>query len=173
MPRLGFETLIPTFERVKTIHALDRAVTVIGIVRRGPSILVFCGVILSRIPSRVVSWNAWPYILHDKIIYNYGFENLRSYFSAFFFCYQYKTVACRSRQVWSVGSKSWYSSDLYFSFVQKLEYISSGEFRDMTFVPSKAFGKASCWHRNAMSHVDKTSTRTDKKLKQSRYLCSV
>jgi hypothetical protein len=30
MPRVGFEPTIPVFEREKTVHALDRAVTVIG-----------------------------------------------------------------------------------------------------------------------------------------------
>jgi hypothetical protein len=30
MPRVGFERTIPTFERSKTVHALDRAATVIG-----------------------------------------------------------------------------------------------------------------------------------------------
>jgi hypothetical protein len=30
MPRVGFEPTIPAFERPKTIHALDRAATVIG-----------------------------------------------------------------------------------------------------------------------------------------------
>jgi hypothetical protein len=30
MPRVGFEPMIPAFERAKTVHALDRAVTVIG-----------------------------------------------------------------------------------------------------------------------------------------------
>jgi hypothetical protein len=30
MPRVGFEPTIPAFERVKTDHALDRAVTVMG-----------------------------------------------------------------------------------------------------------------------------------------------
>jgi hypothetical protein len=35
MPLVGFETLIPVFARAKTVHALDRAATVIGIVRRG------------------------------------------------------------------------------------------------------------------------------------------
>jgi hypothetical protein len=30
MPRVGFEPTIPAFERAKTVHALDRAVTVIG-----------------------------------------------------------------------------------------------------------------------------------------------
>jgi hypothetical protein len=29
MPEEGFETTIPVFERAKTVHALDRAVTVI------------------------------------------------------------------------------------------------------------------------------------------------
>jgi hypothetical protein len=30
MPQLGFEPTTPVFERSKTVHALDRAVTVIG-----------------------------------------------------------------------------------------------------------------------------------------------
>jgi hypothetical protein len=30
MPRVGFEPKIPVFERVKTVHALDRAATMIG-----------------------------------------------------------------------------------------------------------------------------------------------
>jgi hypothetical protein len=30
MPRVGFETTIPVFERAKTFHALDRATYVIG-----------------------------------------------------------------------------------------------------------------------------------------------
>jgi hypothetical protein len=30
MPRMGFELAIPAFERAKTVHALDRAATVIG-----------------------------------------------------------------------------------------------------------------------------------------------
>jgi hypothetical protein len=30
MPQVAFEPTIPVFERAKTIHALDRAATVIG-----------------------------------------------------------------------------------------------------------------------------------------------
>jgi hypothetical protein len=30
MPQVGFEPKIPVFERPKTVHALDRAATVIG-----------------------------------------------------------------------------------------------------------------------------------------------
>jgi hypothetical protein len=30
MPRVGFESTIPVFERAKTVHALNRATTVIG-----------------------------------------------------------------------------------------------------------------------------------------------
>jgi hypothetical protein len=33
MPRVGFEPTIPVFERSKTVHALDSAVTVIGYLR--------------------------------------------------------------------------------------------------------------------------------------------
>jgi hypothetical protein len=32
MPRVGFEPTTPVFERAKTIHALDRASTVIGLI---------------------------------------------------------------------------------------------------------------------------------------------
>jgi hypothetical protein len=31
MPQVGFETTIPVFEQAKTVHALDRAATVIGL----------------------------------------------------------------------------------------------------------------------------------------------
>jgi hypothetical protein len=31
MPRVGFEPTIPVFERAKTVHALDRAAAVIGV----------------------------------------------------------------------------------------------------------------------------------------------
>jgi hypothetical protein len=31
MNRIGFELTIPVFERAKTVHALDRAATVIGL----------------------------------------------------------------------------------------------------------------------------------------------
>jgi hypothetical protein len=30
MAQMGFEIIIPVFERAKTVHALDRAATVIG-----------------------------------------------------------------------------------------------------------------------------------------------
>jgi hypothetical protein len=30
MPRVGFQPMIPEFERAETVHALDRAATVIG-----------------------------------------------------------------------------------------------------------------------------------------------
>jgi hypothetical protein len=32
MPQVGFEPMIPVFERAKTVHALDRAATMIGII---------------------------------------------------------------------------------------------------------------------------------------------
>jgi hypothetical protein len=37
MPRVGFESTIPAFERAKTVHALDRAATLIGINYGSPS----------------------------------------------------------------------------------------------------------------------------------------
>jgi hypothetical protein len=35
MPRVGFESTIPVFERAKIIHALDRAATVNGATKWG------------------------------------------------------------------------------------------------------------------------------------------
>jgi hypothetical protein len=32
MPRVGFELTIPVFDQAKTVHALDRAATVINII---------------------------------------------------------------------------------------------------------------------------------------------
>jgi hypothetical protein len=32
MPRVGFEPMTPAFERAKTVHALDRAATVFGLI---------------------------------------------------------------------------------------------------------------------------------------------
>jgi hypothetical protein len=37
MPQMGFEPTIPVFERAKTVHALDRAVTVLGKVTHNPA----------------------------------------------------------------------------------------------------------------------------------------
>jgi hypothetical protein len=37
MPRVGFEPTILVFKQAKTIHALDRAVTVIGTVIHHPN----------------------------------------------------------------------------------------------------------------------------------------
>jgi hypothetical protein len=34
MPQVGFETMIPVSERAKTVHALDRAATVMGRIER-------------------------------------------------------------------------------------------------------------------------------------------
>jgi hypothetical protein len=32
MPRVGFEPMIPVFERANTVHVSDRAATVIGLI---------------------------------------------------------------------------------------------------------------------------------------------
>jgi hypothetical protein len=39
MPQVGLEPTIPVFERAKTVHALDRAATVIGLVNLIPSLI--------------------------------------------------------------------------------------------------------------------------------------
>jgi hypothetical protein len=40
MPRVGFEPTIPAFERAKTVHALDRAATVIGNWQNGEAVMI-------------------------------------------------------------------------------------------------------------------------------------
>jgi hypothetical protein len=42
MPRVGFEPTIPMFERAKTVHALDRAFTVIGYFKLMARRTLFC-----------------------------------------------------------------------------------------------------------------------------------
>jgi hypothetical protein len=42
MPRVGFEPTVPVFERAKTVHALDRAATVITILRTKQSKYLDC-----------------------------------------------------------------------------------------------------------------------------------
>jgi hypothetical protein len=42
MPRVVFEPTIPAFERTKTVHALVRAATVIGITSQHPVIKTKC-----------------------------------------------------------------------------------------------------------------------------------
>jgi hypothetical protein len=46
MRQVGFEPTIPGFERAKTVHALDRAVTVIG---KSVKIIVYKTIVLSVI----------------------------------------------------------------------------------------------------------------------------
>jgi hypothetical protein len=48
MLQLGFEPTTPLFEGAKTVHALDRAVTVIGIIEN--MALIICS-LLNRVPS--------------------------------------------------------------------------------------------------------------------------
>jgi hypothetical protein len=44
MSRVGFEPIIPVFEQWKTVHALDRAATVIGHREYGESLMLQFGV---------------------------------------------------------------------------------------------------------------------------------
>jgi hypothetical protein len=55
MPRVGFEPAIPVFERAKTVHALDRAATVIGITLALPR-RKHC-VAIAKTPVNAVSGN--------------------------------------------------------------------------------------------------------------------
>jgi hypothetical protein len=51
MPRVGFEITIPAFERAETVHALDRAATVIGesIIKRTINLLNGCRFFFNRL----------------------------------------------------------------------------------------------------------------------------
>jgi hypothetical protein len=44
MPRVGLEPTTPVFQRAKTVHALDRADTVIDSVKRLNNKIILCGV---------------------------------------------------------------------------------------------------------------------------------
>jgi hypothetical protein len=50
MARVGFEPMIPELERAKTVHALDRAATVIG------ATLYSSSNIVTEIWSRQIKW---------------------------------------------------------------------------------------------------------------------
>jgi hypothetical protein len=53
MPRVGFETTNPVFERAKTVHASDRAATVIGpLLTERYNFLLFCYIKYSLFPVR-------------------------------------------------------------------------------------------------------------------------
>jgi hypothetical protein len=46
MPRVGFETTTPVFERAKTVHGLDRAATVVGLRAICPAHLILLDFII-------------------------------------------------------------------------------------------------------------------------------
>jgi hypothetical protein len=72
MPQVGFEPMIPLFERAKTVHALDRAVTVVGI-----------GDLHRSFDKRLQI--KFPFLRYNPILYEDGIEvtyfliNSRSY----------------------------------------------------------------------------------------------
>jgi hypothetical protein len=49
MPRVGFEPMIPVFERTKTVHALDQAATVVS--TRVASVAKFVGFVGNDPPT--------------------------------------------------------------------------------------------------------------------------
>jgi hypothetical protein len=46
MPRVGFEPTIPAFQRVKTVHALERAVSVIGAETYSPGGIKYSSILI-------------------------------------------------------------------------------------------------------------------------------
>jgi hypothetical protein len=69
MPRVGFEATIPAFERAKTVHALDRAATVIGIKTYGGVIHIHPRILdLDTFRSWVMSFTARPLYPRGKAL---------------------------------------------------------------------------------------------------------
>jgi hypothetical protein len=59
MPQVGFEPTIPAFERAKTVHALDRSATVIGLDPIGLPIIIVIITAKTKLNSVAVvrKWN--------------------------------------------------------------------------------------------------------------------
>jgi hypothetical protein len=55
MPRVGFEPTIPVFERAKTVHALELAATVIGIIQSTDHFPSIISVSMPKYPTCVKS----------------------------------------------------------------------------------------------------------------------
>jgi hypothetical protein len=53
MPQVGFEPTIPAFKRAKTVHALDRAAAVIGVMINKPRSYA-CGIGYDKVDAGVV-----------------------------------------------------------------------------------------------------------------------
>jgi hypothetical protein len=67
MPQEGFETRIPVFERANTVHALDRAATVIG--QRLTDYTEFLQIGYGRLLLKVVGhfvFSAIGLLIHNK-----------------------------------------------------------------------------------------------------------
>jgi hypothetical protein len=80
MPRLGFEHTIPAFERMKTVHALDRAATVIGTVA-DLAILIYGYQTHVQINENVNTWlylKSIRYIIIPKLTQLHNFNPLKS-----------------------------------------------------------------------------------------------
>jgi hypothetical protein len=65
MPRVGFEPTIPPFKRAKTVHALDRAATVIG-TNNLPVLIVIHNCYLSSYGMGLVIGSSLP-LLSNKL----------------------------------------------------------------------------------------------------------
>jgi hypothetical protein len=96
LPWVGFETMIPVFERAKTVHALDRAATVIGFIEHRARLLLF-----------------EFYSVHRGIIsLTYYFENRR--------------YPCFSFAAWSVASNCHCLIVVDYSLMFSLGLLESG-----------------------------------------------
>jgi hypothetical protein len=54
MPRVGFEPTIPVLERVKTVHGLDRAATVIGSSSAEEVLIILIKALRSYLPQHLL-----------------------------------------------------------------------------------------------------------------------
>jgi hypothetical protein len=56
MPRVGFEPTIPAMEGPKTVHALDRAATVIGLCLRDIIYVIYIAEDIEKLAAVVKRW---------------------------------------------------------------------------------------------------------------------
>jgi hypothetical protein len=113
MPSVGFEPTIPAFERVKTVHALDRAATVIGKIGQLQNIYWFYASLMIRYWCLfLLLWlcyvGIWQCSPRDGVTFSFIFRvkvGMESEFS-----YTYNFFFGSTDQLWEreVGTSAWF-----------------------------------------------------------------
>jgi hypothetical protein len=68
IPRMGFEPTIPAFDRTKTVHALDGAVTAIGVRNRTHVHIHFLLRMTDTMTSQNIDLSSWDTCMWDKTV---------------------------------------------------------------------------------------------------------